>query len=126
MQFRTILSAICVSSLLAVANAGPVAILDVYAPAVTYPVAGTVWKRGETHNVTWDASSPPTQITNPKGRIQLRKGGITSPLILANDFDILAGTIEVTVPWVVDGNDYSIVLFGDSGNWSGAFTITAA
>ena len=26
---------------------------DVYAPAVLYPHAGTVWHSGERHNVTW-------------------------------------------------------------------------
>ena len=30
-------------------------------------------------------------------------------VILQNHFDILLGSIEVTVPWVVDGDDYSII-----------------
>jgi hypothetical protein len=36
-------------------------------------------------------------------------------VILANNFDILDGTAEITVPWVLDGNDYSVLcgyLFG--------------
>jgi hypothetical protein len=33
------------------------------------------------------------------------------------------GTIDVTVPRVKDGDDYQIVLFGDSGNFSPKFTI---
>jgi hypothetical protein len=28
-----------------------------------------------------------------------------------------AGHVEVTVPWVMDSDKYTIVLFGDSGNW---------
>lgn len=32
---------------------------DVYAPPVTYPHAGTVWKVGEHHNVTWCVDSHP-------------------------------------------------------------------
>jgi hypothetical protein len=43
-------------------------------------------------------------------------------VILAKDFDPLAGSAQVTVPWVVNGT-YSIVLFGDSGNDSEDFTI---
>ena len=30
-------------------------------------------------------------------------------MILQNNFDILLGSIEVTVPWVVDGDDYSLI-----------------
>jgi hypothetical protein len=62
--------------------------------------------------------------------ILLRKGELTTPLILAAGqsdttspsprltnagFDILLGRIEVEVPFVIGGNDYSLVLFGDSG-----------
>lgn len=52
---------------------------DVYAPPVTYPHAGTVWKVGQTHSVTWDNSNPPKQITNPIGQIYLRNGDSTLP-----------------------------------------------
>jgi hypothetical protein len=31
------------------------------------------------------------------------------PVIMASGFDILLGSIEVAVPWVVDGDDYRIV-----------------
>lgn len=47
-------------------------------------------------------------------------------VILAENFSILLGRIEVTVPWVEDGSDYQIVLFGDSGNFSPTFTINGA
>ncbi|KAH9928443.1 uncharacterized protein BXZ73DRAFT_48470 [Epithele typhae] len=96
---------------------------DVFVPPVLYPRSGTVWTKGQRHNVTWDTSNAPTQITNKQGIVQLRKGDTATPLILAADFDILLGRIEVTVPWVVPGSDYSIVLFGDSGNFSPTFTI---
>lgn len=56
----------------------------------------------------------------------LRKDNIATPLILAEGFDIRLGRFEITVPWVVQGDDYSLVLFGDSGNWSENFTITGA
>ncbi|KAI0672647.1 hypothetical protein C8Q78DRAFT_1020639 [Trametes maxima] len=109
-----------------IASAAPITELekrDVYVPPVLYPHAGTVWYKGQTHNVTWDVSSPPKQITNKIGRIMLRKGDISTPLILAKGFDILQGRVEVTVPWVEEGTDYSVVLFGDSGNFSPKFTI---
>ncbi|KAI8986245.1 hypothetical protein BD414DRAFT_416500 [Trametes punicea] len=96
---------------------------DVFDPPVLYPHAGTVWYKGQRHNVTWDVSSPPVNITNKVGRIMLRKGGISTPLILEDGFDILLGRIEVTVPWVLQGDDYSLILFGDSGNVSPQFTI---
>ncbi|KJA23628.1 hypothetical protein HYPSUDRAFT_137577 [Hypholoma sublateritium FD-334 SS-4] len=97
---------------------------DVYAPPVTYPHAGTVWKVGEHHNVTWDTANHPVNITNGIGQIMLRKAGLTTPVILASEFNILLGRITVTVPWVQNGTDYQLVLFGDSGNFSPTFTIT--
>ncbi|KAG7445081.1 uncharacterized protein BT62DRAFT_995051 [Guyanagaster necrorhizus] len=97
---------------------------DVYVPPVTYPVAGTVWTVNTTQTVTWDVSDPPVNITNRYGEIRLREGDLLTPLVLADGFDILLGQQEVTVPWVLEGADYSIVLFGDSGNWSPDFTIT--
>ncbi|KAL7283839.1 hypothetical protein ACG7TL_003279 [Trametes sanguinea] len=108
------------------AAAVPVAELekrDVYDPPVLYPHAGTVWYKGQRHNVTWDTTNHPVNITNKFGRIMLRKGLIPTPLILEENFDILLGRIEVTVPWVTPGDDYSLVLYGDSGNFSPMFTI---
>ncbi|KAM5536503.1 hypothetical protein V8D89_009780 [Ganoderma adspersum] len=99
---------------------------DVFVPPVTYPTEGAVWTIGQTQNVTWDISNAPQNISNGKGLIILRKSGITTPVILQNGFDILLGSIEVTVPWVVDGTDYSLILFGDSGNDSPTFTITGS
>ncbi|KAI0820169.1 hypothetical protein BC628DRAFT_1331031 [Trametes gibbosa] len=96
---------------------------DVFVPPVLYPHAGTVWFKGQRHNVTWDTTNAPVNITNKVGIIQLRKGDLATPLILASGFDILLGRIEVTVPWVIPDDDYSLVLFGDSGNFSPQFTI---
>jgi hypothetical protein len=99
---------------------------DVFVPPITYPHAGTVWKVGQRHNVSWDISSRPVNITNSVGRIMLRKGDLTTPVILADKFSILLGRIEVTVPWVTPDSDYQLVLFGDSGNFSPKFTIKSA
>ncbi|KAF8888046.1 hypothetical protein BD779DRAFT_475144 [Infundibulicybe gibba] len=96
---------------------------DVFTPPVLYPHAGTVWFVGQRQNVTWDTSKAPVNITNKIGRILLRQGGLTTPIILADGFSILLGRTEVTVPWVLDGDDYQVNLFGDSGDFSDFFTI---
>ncbi|OCH93447.1 hypothetical protein OBBRIDRAFT_749692 [Obba rivulosa] len=97
---------------------------DVFVPPVLYPHNGTVWKKGQRHNVTWDTSNAPAQITNAIGEIRLAQAGEPIfPVILATGFSILDGRIEVEVPWVATASDYSVVLFGDSGNFSPAFTI---
>ncbi|KAI0668686.1 hypothetical protein C8Q78DRAFT_239738 [Trametes maxima] len=74
------------------------ALRHVYAPPVLYPHAGTVWYKGQRHNVTWDVSDPPVNITNKFGTSFLRKSNQITPLILEKGFDILLGRIEVTVP----------------------------
>ncbi|KIP03156.1 hypothetical protein PHLGIDRAFT_95126 [Phlebiopsis gigantea 11061_1 CR5-6] len=94
---------------------------DVYVPPVLYPHAGTVWFSGQKHNVTWDNSNPPKSISNG-AFILLRTGTFETPVVLAHGFDLRAGRVEVTVPEVITGN-FSIVLFGDSGNWSDDFLI---
>ncbi|KAG6853335.1 hypothetical protein C0991_005162 [Blastosporella zonata] len=73
-----------------------------------------------------DTANHPVNITNRQGLIQLRKSGETTPVILASGFSILLGRIEIEVPWVIDGDDYQLVLFGDSGNFSPTFTITGS
>ncbi|KAJ7085006.1 hypothetical protein C8R43DRAFT_1051636 [Mycena crocata] len=127
-SLSNVLALLSVTVLAGTAQAMPLTLetRDVFVPPVTYPHAGTVWSVGQRHNVTWDASNPPKQITNGIGRIMLRKGDLTTPVILQENFSILLGRIEVTVPWVLEGNDYKIVLFGDSGNFSPNFTITGA
>lgn len=82
-----------------------------------------------------DVSNAPQNITNSKGIIILSKGGVATPrtwtscshafargigrlcwytdlavlaVVLANDFDILLGKIDVKVPWVIPDDDYSV------------------
>jgi len=107
-------------------SAAPIQARDVFVPQVLYPKASTLWFVGQRHNVTWDVSSPPAQITNPTGKIYLRKGQTTLvDNALASGFDITTGRTEITVPDVAPGDDYAIVLFGDSGNFSPYFKIAA-
>ncbi|KAI0258672.1 hypothetical protein BC834DRAFT_835056 [Gloeopeniophorella convolvens] len=127
MQFTTIVThlfAIFTVALMTAARSKHLVTRDVYAPPVTYPHAGTVWKVGQYHNVTWDTSDPPQNITNAVGRIVLVKNGEETNFTLASCFYILIGRITVQVPEVAPGSDYSLVLFGDSGNFSPTFTIT--
>ncbi|KAF9034239.1 hypothetical protein BDZ89DRAFT_983715 [Hymenopellis radicata] len=114
-----------VAALVSIVAAAPMRLStrDVFVPPVLTPDAATTWTVNSTVTVTWDVSDPPAQITNKLGSIRLRKADRALPLVLADGFDILLGQIDVTVPWVVAGTDYSIVLFGDSGNWSPDFSI---
>ncbi|KAH7888669.1 hypothetical protein F5I97DRAFT_1804350 [Phlebopus sp. FC_14] len=100
---------------------------DVWAPPITSPTSTTVWTVGGNYTVTWDASHPPSQITNPEGKVYLRKGNATQANPIAQGFQLSAGQVSVTVPSGTEpGDDWRVVLFGDSGNWSPVFTIIAA
>jgi len=106
---------------------------DVWAPKVTVPDAGTNWKVGSSQTVTWDTSNPPSQVTNPVGTLLLGylnpdgSGGenldVDHPL--AQNFQLKAGSVTVTVPTVQPKDSYIVVLIGDSGNASNEFTISA-
>ena len=50
---------------------------DVWAPKILYPREMIIWKSGYRHNITWDTSTQPEQVTNPTGKIQLRKDNFT-------------------------------------------------
>lgn len=113
-------------TLLALSSSSLAAPFEVFVPPVTYPHAKTVWRAGEHHNVTWDITDAPKQISNSLGYIFLRHAGkIDLAHPLAEKFDILKGHQHVKVPHVAPGHDYQIVLLGDSGNWSPKFTIRA-
>jgi len=97
---------------------------DVWAPPITFPTAGVNLVYGQTYNFTWDASSPPPQITNNVAVFYLRQNSRTLPIILAGNVPITQGYTLVTIPWV-DSGTYQTVLFGDSGNFSPDFQITS-
>ncbi|EJD54052.1 hypothetical protein AURDEDRAFT_24311, partial [Auricularia subglabra TFB-10046 SS5] len=98
---------------------------SVWDPRVMTPHTGTVWKRGATHAVKWDASHPPKDGVSNGSAIYLRKGDMTlMEHPLAEGFDLHKGHQNVKIPGdIAPGEDYRIVLFGDSGNWSEQFTI---
>ncbi|KAF7798841.1 hypothetical protein EIP86_010067 [Pleurotus ostreatoroseus] len=102
--------------------------LDVWNPPITSPTAHSAWPVGSTQNVTWDTSTKPAQVTNPIGKIVLAKDGtLDDENPLASGFQLTDGWHLVTVPPdTVPGDDYTIVVFGDSGNNSPVFRILAA
>jgi hypothetical protein len=96
MKFFTITSiASALLAAVAPAAAAPLQKRDVWAPKVLYPHAGTVWYKGQvsnpsqptdaalmraqTHNVTWDTSNAPKQITNNEFFITLGSGISPNP-----------------------------------------------
>ncbi|KAJ8080420.1 hypothetical protein PM082_017253 [Marasmius tenuissimus] len=105
-------------------GSAPLAPRDVFVPPVTYPHRGVVWYSGQRYNVTWDVSNPPKQITNLRGAVVLAKNRrLLLDHYLADGFDIRDGIVEVKVPNVSTGDDYSVVVFGDSGNFGQTFSI---
>ncbi|EJD55069.1 hypothetical protein AURDEDRAFT_132295 [Auricularia subglabra TFB-10046 SS5] len=123
MQF----TAVALLALAGLASASPAPAVDkrdVYDPKVTYPHAGTVWRLGERHNVTWNTNEAPVHISSGSA-IYLRKGSSTlTKKPLAEGFDLRKGHQAITVPKdITPGTDYRIVLFGDSGNFGSKFTI---
>ncbi|KIJ25509.1 hypothetical protein M422DRAFT_216753 [Sphaerobolus stellatus SS14] len=126
-MFRVKLSLALIATVFSAVSANPVpAALDIFDPRIITPDASTVWQVGSLQNVTWDASNPPASISNGAS-IVLRTANINGVFVtLASGFSLLAGVQEVQVPAdIPTGNDYEIVLFGDSGDISPQFTIIA-
>ncbi|KAJ7133806.1 hypothetical protein C8R46DRAFT_1343124 [Mycena filopes] len=121
MRFATVISSLLPLALASTALAGPTP-LDIFDPHVTFPTAGTVFVSNASTTITWDTSNAPINISN-RALLFLRKGFNTAPFVLAEDFDLRAGKLDITVPNVLADDDYSFVLFGDSGNVSPTFTI---
>ncbi|KAF9465828.1 hypothetical protein BDZ94DRAFT_1253283 [Collybia nuda] len=103
---------------------------DVYSPRITNPTKSTTWVVGKSVIVTWDLHNMPKKFTNSEGTLLLgmiKKGSDGEHLDLdhplATNFDLREGEIRLTVPHVMTGNDYIVVLMGDSGNRSPAFRI---
>jgi hypothetical protein len=71
---------------------------DVWTPPITSPDSNTVWTVGCTYTVTWNATAPPSEVTNPQGMIYLRQGNATQANPIAQGFPLSAGQASVTVP----------------------------
>lgn len=121
--------ALSLFSLVSCVLTAPLPARDVVAPPITSPTASTVWNVGDTQTVTWSTANLPTNVTNPDGMLILgyvANGSenlmLQSPL--ATNLSYSVGQAQITVPSVPTGNNYIVVLFGDSGNTSPQFTIT--
>ncbi|KIY63615.1 hypothetical protein CYLTODRAFT_446504 [Cylindrobasidium torrendii FP15055 ss-10] len=112
--------------LLSLASATPVGPLDIWTPTITNPTTATVWTVGQTVEVTWATDDAPENVSNG-GEVVLGKGTNFLYNVIVDHFDLKAanGAITITVPEVEAGDDYFVVLFGDSGNASDKFTIEA-
>ncbi|KZV69008.1 hypothetical protein PENSPDRAFT_558618, partial [Peniophora sp. CONT] len=96
----------------------------IFVPPITSPTANTKWTSGAAEKVTWDTTNAPATISN-RGTVVLNEAGLPIAT-LADGFDLSTGSVNVTVPSGLTTNkDYSITLFGDSGNVSPAFEIDA-
>ena len=49
---------------------------DTWVPRILFPHNGTTWRVDNHHNVTWDLTQQPAEISNPVGIIFLRRDGI--------------------------------------------------
>ncbi|PIL22643.1 hypothetical protein GSI_15335 [Ganoderma sinense ZZ0214-1] len=105
----------------------------VFRPDITSPTVGAIWNTGTIQTITWDTSDIPTEALNQTGLVLLghiEDGDSNEHLDvqhpLASGFPITDGSVDVMVPQVDTRDDYVIVLFGDSGNTSPKFTITAS
>ncbi|GBE84853.1 hypothetical protein SCP_0700330 [Sparassis crispa] len=94
------------------------------------PDASTTWTAGYTAEVTWDTTNMLSGSASSTGTIflgHLNDGSDNEHLDLdnplADGFKMTMGQIEIEVPRVSPGNNYIVVLMGDSGNRSPTFTI---
>ncbi|KAJ7634378.1 hypothetical protein FB45DRAFT_908714, partial [Roridomyces roridus] len=94
----------------------------VWSPKILVPTEGTVWESNSKQTIMWDATNAPENITN-ESFLFLRHANSTAPFVLAKDFDLRAGHLDITVPYVISDDQYQFVLFGDSGNFSPVMTI---
>ncbi|KAF8234310.1 hypothetical protein L208DRAFT_1394341 [Tricholoma matsutake] len=121
----------CCSFLSSLIHGSPLVLRDVWNPHIISPNQNTVWVVGTTVTVTWQTSDAPSSLTNPNGTLLLGQMGpngenlqIDNPL--AQHFKLMDGKVQITVPNTVPGNNYIVVLLGDSGNASPTFSIVAS
>ncbi|KAG6868682.1 hypothetical protein C0993_011912 [Termitomyces sp. T159_Od127] len=124
MQFLSLFAAITFSFASVVSGAvlSSRKALDVFVPTIISPNASTVWVMGTNATVFWDPSNAPVNISN-RASVYLRHWGY-----LAKGFSLRDGNVTVPVPFIPSAiknpdEKQHIILFGDSGNESEAFTV---
>ncbi|KAJ3725153.1 hypothetical protein C8R42DRAFT_718644 [Lentinula raphanica] len=122
MKFSASFIASAFALFVASAKAAPT---DIWDPTITSPVTGTVWTIGTVVNVTWSTADQPATVSNA-GQIYLAKDEV-SMMSLSPEFSLVDanGAYSVTVPDVPAGDDYQVILYGDSGNIGPSFTIAS-
>ncbi|KAF8914889.1 hypothetical protein CPB85DRAFT_1433370 [Mucidula mucida] len=106
--------------------------LIVWNPKITSPKPGDkAWVSNERRNVTWSVDDIPPEKRNDTGKVVLghwdmdgQNENLNYTHPIARDFPLITGWIECTMPpHVPSGNQYFVVLFGDSGNTSPTFSV---
>jgi hypothetical protein len=83
---------------------------DVWVPPITSPTSNDVWTAGLNYTVTWNATSPPSEVTNPQGQVYLRQGDATQASPIAQGFPLSDGQVNVTIPANTQpGNNWKVV-----------------
>ncbi|KAH7919240.1 hypothetical protein BV22DRAFT_1041110 [Leucogyrophana mollusca] len=129
-SFSTIFSAflMAASAIVSAAPVQPVELL-VFSPTLTSPKAGDIWTCGQKYNVTWETDNIPEEKQNATGLILLgylynNSENLDIHHPLGANFLLTDGYYEVTAPQNATPRvDYTVVLFGDSGNASPEFAI---
>ncbi|KAF7793293.1 hypothetical protein EIP86_004405 [Pleurotus ostreatoroseus] len=113
MKFTTTIAALVVAAATTISSVAAVPVAaanlarDVWDPKILYPNKDTTWVSGQTYTVVWyvqqldeneETADQPKEITNPNGHIILAGGGQEYQVVLAWNFDIRDGHVEVTVP----------------------------
>jgi len=98
--------------------------LDVFTPKIVQPNHTTVWVTGEYVTVVWETDKAPENISNAAS-IRLGVCHQDSDEII-RDFDLRSGEASFLVPYYPPGDNYCIILFGDSGDVSEPFSINPA
>lgn len=96
---------------------GPYTIIDGSTPAVTItsPAKGTLWKLGETKNITWNATSP-----NGIKRVYITYSNVGSIVDLSTN----TGSYSWTIPTSADyaSNNSTIKIYVEDNNGNGIWT----
>ncbi|KAI0807876.1 hypothetical protein C8Q74DRAFT_1229818 [Fomes fomentarius] len=91
---------------------------------IKYPNENSTWYWGYTHNVTWDQNHWLEGAMNPT--IKLFKGQNDTHNVLAKDFNLTTGRIEVIVPEVEEGPDYVLRIYYQPSNVTSASPVSTA
>ncbi|RUP50187.1 hypothetical protein BC936DRAFT_140040 [Jimgerdemannia flammicorona] len=100
----------------------------VYAPKIILPNSDSVWTVGHKELVQWNSTGIPKGTPGMIMIGYLNPGDINEHLnwTVAKGFDLYESHQSIVVPKDLNpGDNYIIVLFGDSGNASPTFTIKA-